>query len=55
MLNHVFGKKSHSIQRKHLFLSSLLLLRLLQDLLDDLLLLNKESAYDAVPDAVGTS
>lgn len=34
---------------------TLLLLRLLEDLLDDLLLLNEESADDAVLDAVGAS
>lgn len=34
---------------------TLLLLRLLQDLLDNLLLLNQESADDTIPDTVGTS
>ena len=38
-----------------LFLASLLLLRLLQHLLDDLLLLDQESANDAVLDAVGAA
>lgn len=46
-----FHTSSHSFLTR----SSLLLLRLLEHLLDDLLLLDQESADDAVLDAVGAS
>lgn len=39
----------------HLALAGSLLLRLLEDLLDDLLLLNQESTDDAVLDATGAA
>jgi len=45
----------NSSSLSHLFLATLFLLRLLQYLLDDLLLFDQESTNDSVPDAVGAS
>lgn len=46
---------SRSTTSSHSFLSGLLLLRLLEHLLHDLLLLDQERAHDAVPHAVAAS